>query len=473
MARAMRRRDFVRLAALAGLGAAGGAVPGCRRPLRGNGRNVLLVTIETTRADHVGAYGYARETTPRFDAWSAGGVLFEQHSSVSPRTNPSVASILTARYPHEHGTRSILLPLERECRSLGEIFRDAGYRTAGIQTHPRLVSASGFGQGFDEYLDDFRGHPRADQSLGLAWEWIESASRGRRPWFLWVHVMDPHWPYEPPESWASRFGPPDPRPQRLYEDLRAKRRRIGQVIFRNEMPPDEVAAFVNLYDAEIRFTDEELGRLLGRLERAGLSEKTAVCVTADHGESLGEHDYFFEHGDLGTEPEIRVPLAIALPGAIPAAVRVPWTTRSIDIAPTLLDLAGLPAEGTFRGSSLAPYWNGGTVEDRPCFGETDRSLHEENDRREVEGVAGKRRWVRLGPYKLVHVPRRDGPPERHLFDVRADFAESRDLFETEAEVAGLLGRMLDAWLAEDAGFLRPTRISPELYETLRSLGYVN
>ena len=469
----MRRREFVRLLAMAGIGSAAAGSSGCGRKVRGNGSNVLLVTIETTRADHVGAYGYTRETTPHFDDWASRGVLFEQHSSVSPRTNPSVASILTSLYPHEHGVRSILLPLEAENRTLGEIFRDAGYRTAGVQTHPRLVAASGFGQGLAEYLDDFRSYPTADRSLGLAWDWMEKASRGTRPWFLWVHVMDPHWPYEPPAPWDVRFGPPDPRPARLYEDLRARRRTIGPVIFRNRMPPDEVEAFVNLYDAEIRFTDEALGRLLERLEDTGLASRTAVCVTADHGESLGEHDYFFEHGDLGTQPEIHVPLAIRFPGAIPSGGRVPWTTRSIDLAPTLLDLAGLSPDGGGRGASLAPLWSGSGGEDRPCFGETDRSLHEENDRRELAGVAGKRRWVRLGRHKLVHIPHASGTPERKLFDVIRDGQENNDIADTEPALFERLGRMLDGWMAEDDGKTRAYSVSPELYETLRSLGYVN
>lgn len=466
------RRTFLKTVGLAGLSVAGGVV-GCRPTVRGNGRNILLVTIETTRADHVSAYGYRRETTPRFDRWAERGALFERHSTVSPRTNPSVASILTGVYPHEHGVRSILLPLDVESRTLGEIFRRAGYATAGVQTHPRLVRASGFGQGLETYLDDFARYPRADQSLGLAWEWIDGARRRGRPWFLWVHVMDPHWTYDPPAPWRTLFGPEDPRPARLYEALRTRRRTIGPVIFRNSMPADEVAAFVDLYDAEIRFTDEALGGLLDRLEREGLAERTAVCVTSDHGESLGENDYFFEHGDLGSQPEIHVPMAIVAPGGVPSGVRVAATTRSVDLAPTLLALAGLEPEGQMRGVSLLGLARGEETEDRVCFGETDRSLHEENTRREVDGIAGKWRWVRRGRHKLLHVPRSGGVVERRLFDVEADTLETRDLAGANPGLAAEFGALLDAWLAEDRREEREYRVTPELYETLRSLGYVN
>jgi arylsulfatase A-like enzyme len=197
-------------------------------------------------------------------------------------------------------------------------------------------------------------------------------------------------------------------------------------------------------------------------------------VTADHGESLGEQRYFFEHGDLGTQAEIHIPLAVALPGAIPPRTRVPYATRSIDVAPTILDFVGLPADGRFRGVSLRPLLDGTERADRLCLGETDRSLHEEAaDRRELEGIAGKRRWARLGRYKLVHVPRRDAPAQRLLFDVESDPGETTDVAGAHPEVVGDLARRLDAWLAEDTQQDREYHISPELREALRSLGYIN
>lgn len=305
---------------------------GCR-PVRGNGTNVLLVTYETTRADHLSAYGYARDTAPAMARLASEGVLFESHLTVSPRTNPSLASLMTSSYPQQHGVRNLLLPLEPENRTLAEALRAAGYQTYAIQTHPRLVRASGFAQGFDRYDDDVAAHPLADRASALAAAWIARASRGSRPWFAWVHLMDPHWTYEPPAPWRTRYASDDPRPWALYDDLRARRATIGPVIFQNRMPADEVASFVALYDGELRFTDEALAALLLGVEDAGVASRTLVVVTADHGESLGEHRYFFEHGDLGTEPEIHIPLVMRLPGTIPAGRRVTATERSIDVAP--------------------------------------------------------------------------------------------------------------------------------------------
>lgn len=174
----------------------------CRPEVRGNHQNVLLVTLETTRADHLGAYGYSRDTSPRLDALARGAVLFERLSTVSPRTNPSLASLMTSRFPHEHGVRNLLLPLEPENRTLAEILRASGYVTGAVQTHPRLVASSGFAQGFDTYDDAYAEHPLADQACGVARDWIDRRSRGARPWFLWLHLMDPHWTYAPPPGLA-------------------------------------------------------------------------------------------------------------------------------------------------------------------------------------------------------------------------------------------------------------------------------
>ena len=447
---------------------------GCRPALQGNGRNLLLVTLETTRADHLSLHGYGRQTSPALARFAARAAVFEAATSVSPRTNPSLATLLTSRFPHEHGVRNLLLPLEPENRTLAEVLRDAGYRTGAIQTHPRLVRGSGLEQGFSDYLDDFRDHPLADQACSKAAAWIERANRKGRPWHLWIHLMDPHWTYDPPASVRTAFAPDDPRPARLYADLAARRRTIGPVIFRNTMPPDEVAAFVALYDAEILHTDRALGALLDRLAADGTLERTVVASTADHGESLGEHDYIFEPGDLGTQAEIHVPLVLAAPAGagVTAGSRTAASVSTLDLAPTLLELLQVPTGGTFRGRSLLPVL-AGAEGDRSCFGETDRAMHEENTRREVEGVAGKWRWIRRGPFKLMHRPRAGGTAGRALYDLAADPGETVDVSAAHREVADRLGRELEAWLSEDSGEEREYHITDEAREILRSLGYVN
>jgi arylsulfatase A-like enzyme len=436
--------------------------------------NLLLITFETTRADHLGAYGYDRATSPRIDDLARAGTLFERALATSPRTTPSIASLLTSHYPQEHGVRTLLMPLTPENRTLAEILREAGYATGAVQTHFRMRASTGFAQGFETYHDATAAERPADQACRIARDWIRAASSGDRPWFLWVHLLDPHWTYEPPPSMRSLFGPEDPRPWDLYRRLTQRQVSNGDVIFRNRMPPDEVAAFVNLYDAEIRFSDAEMGTLLDLLDDLAIRERTVVVFTSDHGESLGEHAYFFEHGDFGTAPEIHVPLVIAAPGRMPAGVRVPWTVPNIDVAPTILELLEIPAEARFRGASLLPLArSAGAGEDRSCFGETGKKFHAQNTRREVEGVEGKWRWIQRGRFKLLHEPRASGSPQRRLYDLESDPGETRDAWTDHAGVAARMGRAMDAWIAEDTRLVREPVISPEDRERLRSLGYVD
>ncbi len=444
----------------------------CRPPVRGDGDNVLLVTIETTRADHLGLYGYGRDTTPRLARFAAGGAVFLRHATVSPRTNPSLAALMTSTYPHENGVRNLFLPLEPENRTVAETLRAAGYLTGAIQTHPRLVAASGFAQGFDDYDDRVADHPLAGAACDAAWTWIRKHDGGSRPWFLWMHLFDPHWTYDPPSPWRSAFGPEDPRPREVYAELDAGRITNGSVIFQNRMPGDEVAAFVRYYDGEIAYTDDALGTLLDRLRDAGIDRRTIVVVTADHGESLGENQYFFEHGDLGSQPEIHIPLIVSRPGKVPAGARVAYTTSSIDVIPTILDLAGVPSEGSYRGVSLLPLARG-TGGDRACFGETDRSLHEENTRREMAGIAGKWRWLEQGRFKMVRIPHRDGSIEHRLYDLQNDPGETADASALYPEIAADFRKRLEAWVREDHGVDREYHITPELRQQLRSLGYLN
>ncbi len=447
-------------------------LPGCRPPVRGAGWNVLLVTYETTRADHLSAYAYCRATSPHLEALARRGVLFERFYAVSPRTNPSLASLFTSRYPHEHGVRNLLLPLEPDNATLAEILREHGYVTEAVQTHPRLIASSGLAQGFDDYDDRYAEHPLADQAARNAAARLRRLARGARPWFLWVHLMDPHWTYDPPPPWRTAFGPEDLRPRGLYAEIAARRRRMGEIIFRNRMAQDEVQAFVDLYDAEIRFADEALGTLWRTLEELEIAGRTIVIVSADHGESLGEHDYFFEHGDFGFEPEIRIPLVLVAPSGLPAGVRVSATASNIDVAPTVLELLDLPPHPAFRGRSLLPLVRG-EESDRLCFGESGKRFHEENTRREIEGPEGKWRWLVHGKHKLMYAPRASGDPAWRLYDLDADPGEAVDLAAERPDLAGRMRQALAAWLREDPGEPRDYHIAPETREVLRSLGYVD
>ncbi len=386
--------------------------------------NVLLVTIDTLRADRLGCYGYGPAATPILDALAARGVRFTTAVAHAPLTAPSHASILTGLLPLGHGVRdngAFVLPPSPT--TLAEVFRDAGYRTAAFVSGFPLDHRFGFARGFETYDDqmlrgrDSRRTPYVErtavESTRRAVDWIRAAPA---PWFVWVHYFDPHAPYEPPGELAARFAS-------------------------------------SPYDGEIASVDRELGRLLTASDTAPSS--ALVLVTSDHGESLGEHGEA-THGVFVYDATLRVPWIMAGPGIARGRVSS-VVARGIDVAPTLLDYAGLRVPRGLQGRSLRPAANGREMPDAPAYAE---SLF----CRLNLGWAELHAW-RTARWKLVEAPR----PE--LYDLDADPAETRDVSvdrEDEAEaLRSALRRALEA---------RPPDASTvpgnEVRERLRALGYV-
>ncbi|MBA3297613.1 MAG: sulfatase, partial [Acidobacteria bacterium] len=270
--------------------------------------NILLITVDTLRADRLGAYGYAAARTPVLDRLATGGVRFADATAHAPLTYPSHVAILTGRYPGAFGVRlNGMDPLPASAVTLAERLKAAGYRTGAVIGSVVLDQSCGLSQGFDDYDDAIAAAPRATMAMAdlqrraseitaAAGEWI-SGQQG--PWFLWAHYYDPHLPYSAPAKYAA-------------------------------------AATGRPYDAEIAYVDAEIGALLKRVDRT----RTAIVVTADHGEALGAHGEP-DHGFFLYDATLRVPLIVAAPGLEPRVVRE--QVRSIDIAPTIAQLAGLPS----------------------------------------------------------------------------------------------------------------------------------
>jgi choline-sulfatase len=419
------------VAGAAALAAAGALVLYFRTPSRATGSpsrpNVLLVTVDTLRADRLGSYGYAAAATPELDALAAAGARFESATAVAPLTAPSHASILTGLTPPRHGVRDNGQALGPGAPTLAEALRSAGYVTGAFVSGFPLDRRFGLGRGFDEY-DDRLPHgedPRraayveraGPETTAAALRWMDSVGAGR-PWFAWVHYFEPHSPYEPPEPWRARF---------------AKRP----------------------YDGEVAAVDAEIGALLRRLQERGARANTVVLVTADHGESLGEHGEE-THGVFVYEATLRVPLILAGAG-VPAGKVAGATARGIDLAPTLLDLAGAAAIG--EGRSLRPALDGTAVRDEPAYGE---SLFT----RLNLGWAPLHAW-RSGRFKLIDAPR----PE--LFDLSADPGETRNVAAAHPDVVESLQRQLRAALAAAPAPNAPGATpDPEVARRLAALGYL-
>jgi len=293
----------------------------------GKNWNLILLTIDTLRADHLGCYGYAQLTSPAIDHLAGEGIIFENAFCQRPKTSPSFASIHTGTYPVRHGISGAMQALAAENRTMAEYLHESGWRTGAVITNGNLYPAFGFDQGFEEYI---HGHKDARTGADLAMKWLKENSGREKPWFLWVHFTDPHTPYAPPEPYKMLFS------KASSQDESPTKRQI------------------DLYDGEIRFCDDQVKRILQWIEEHSLFQNTVVVFTADHGESLGEHDYYFEHGLHPYEPSARIPLIIRAPGISKAHFRSKAMVGTVDILPTILDALDIDKRKEIQGKSLIP-----------------------------------------------------------------------------------------------------------------------
>jgi arylsulfatase A-like enzyme len=369
--------------------------------------------------------------------------------------------MLTGLHPITHRVIKNGLSLGLAYDTLPELMRDRGYRTGAIVSAFVLDRRFGLAQGFDHYddeipqrettwqVEDFHGHRvpggfdrRADFTTARAIGWLR-AENARRPFFLFVHYFAPHAPYAPPPEYARRFAP-------------------------TGVPPENDAHQVGLYDAEIAFTDHEVGRLLSELHRLALAKDTLVIVTADHGEGLRQHQVMY-HGQHIYEEAVRVPLVMRLPGVIPAGVRIGQPVEHVDLARTILDFIGAGLPSGFPGRSLAPALlnRQRLPADHPVF------LH----RRHFEGGDAEGFWakgelfgIRRDSWKYI-----EGEDEqrRELYHLSSDPTERVNLVSERADETARLARELAAWRARSSGH-RPVidRMTPEDEERLKALGYV-
>src|SRR5215213_1120565 len=304
--------------------------------------NVLLITIDTLRADHLGAYGYARPTSPNIDRLARAGVLFRRAKAQWPKTSPSFASMLSSTYGHTNGLiRTTAQRMPDRFLMLAELFKAGSYDTSAAVANVNLARRFNFDQGFDKYVEiwkegqDHRLRTELVTRHGL--DLLEQASRSR-PFFLWLHYLDPHARYEPPPRFNEMFvGDRHFDPARRAPLNDAVEADVGGIPARSNLgKEDRIAYYVAQYDAEIRYVDEQVGLLLEDLEKRGLAGETLVVLTADHGESLGDHNYFFEHGRLPYEDCVRVPLILRGPGTGTPGRIVRSPVELIDVLPTLL-----------------------------------------------------------------------------------------------------------------------------------------
>ncbi len=409
--------------------------------------NVLLISLDTTRADRLGAYGFDGVSTPNIDSLAADGALFEQCASPAPLTVPAHASLMTGTYPFTHGVRDNgRYVLAEESRTLAEALAEGGWATGAQVGVFVLNRGTGLEQGFTTYRDTSdaatpaastapvpisqreTNELRADVVADGARDWLRRQAKG--PFFLFVHFFDPHAPYDPPEPFRSQHAAPEREPA------------------------------LNRYLGEIAWVDHQVGRLLDELRELELEGDTLVVLTADHGEAFGEHQEI-GHSYFIYDTTVRVPLVVRLPGRIEAGRRIATQVRLIDVAPTVLELVGAPPLPEAQGVSLVPYLAGSSA-NRPLVAYAE-SLAPYLDYRYSALAA-----LRTEQWKYIRAPREE------LYDLAADPAELDNVADAHPELVGRMRERLarlvaDAWPAATSadGELDAARRA-----RLESLGYL-
>lgn len=417
------------------------------RDAYGRAKGVLLVSIDTLRRDHVGAYGYRRPTTPRLDALAAEGLLAEDAVSTSSWTLPAHLSMLTGADPGAHGGTDMRHGYNRRVPTLPALLRANGYATRAITSHLYVSPVYGLDEGFDRL--DFHQDRRASDVADRA---IDALDRhGDRPFFLFLHLYDPHWHYDPPEETRKLFvGPYQGSITGLWRDFSSRSAA--------EVSEGDLQHLLALYDAEIRYADQEVGRVLDHLRARGLDRSTLVVVTSDHGEEFLEHGSW-EHQKTLYEEVVRIPLVARGPGIAPRREKAPVSL--LDVAPTALAWAGLAVPPSMRGRSLLQ-----PPGDREAYGETD---HTTDGSRKLFLRAAADRWkaiLSLGPDGAVR--------SEEWYDLRADPRETRSVPPGSAAADPIRQRALARWKAgRGSGPERPVCLTPEQTERLRALGYVD
>lgn len=436
--------------------------------------NVVLISVDTLRPDHLSLYGYPRKTSPFLDEFFADGEIWENVYAAEASTAPSMASILTGRLPQNHGVRLFYQHLGSEIPTLADLLSEHGYETAAVVSNVVLTAeAMGLDERFDHYddfVDEREGvrpvwERRASRTTDAALAWLSSRENDAKPHLLWVHYIDPHGPYRAPEDKPLEFSHEGreeidliriPRYTRLAED------------------PGDALRYIDRYDEEIAYTDREIGRLLEEYRKSGEVANTIFIFTSDHGESLTDAHIAFKHGFDALEPVMRVPLAVRRPGGSAKRMQAPVSTT--DIAPSILSWLGMPLPEAFDGFVL---------DQRPV--DAPVSLEATNRKSQTRAaVAGREKWMirRNAKGEIVH------RTTKKLPIVRASDAEPQTAEPPDGPWRdGTASRVLAEWIDTDdfpegiatrinpgtqirAPKVAPGRSEREI-EGLRALGYVD
>ncbi|MFT5052641.1 MAG: arylsulfatase A-like enzyme [Chlamydiales bacterium] len=425
------------------------------------GMNLLFVSLDTVRADHVGCYGYERPTTPVIDALAADGHRFDSAYTVMATTLPAHLSMFTSLFPAQTGVLANGFKVPDGVHTMAERMAAEGFRTGGFVSAIPLDESVNIGQGFDVYDSPGREPRKGGDTCAVAMDWIDAGTKSGDPFFCFVHMYDPH-------SWYQTDEPAFTKPFKapLGQALPPERGFLNNPLNRATRSKS-----IDAYDAGIRYADAQVGKLLKFLEDRNLRENTIVIVISDHGETLDElyktERYAFDHGEFLSRRELRIPLVIWLPGSY--AERGPAVHDSLvnvlDVMPTVLDLLGLPCALPFSGRSLTNLMDAQPLPARLHFSQR-RSL-ERGDQKHLSGqelsvTDGRWHWVRSDARKSK------------LFDTRSDPNEAENVITEFPDQVSSMKTSLQNWIQvmSTSFWESDGELSPEDAAALRGLGYL-
>ncbi len=461
--RAGRLLGLVFLGTLAGCGGGGSSFDPSNAP------NLVLISIDTMRPDFLGCYGYERDVSPAIDALATEGTVFEDVTSASPWTLPSHATMLTGQYPSTHGVETSERALTET--TITSWLKQAGYQTFAVANahnvgHPRYGLLAGFDPDHAVYVPEIEvnGGPifnRAKLILQHGMRMLD-ARDPELPFFLFLHFYDVHTDFTPEERWRQAFVEPYQGDMSTVTiEMVKKRNKVlrGQDVFR----PEDFAFLEQMYDAEIRTFDERMKVFFDYLEAKGLSDETVVCITSDHGEEYGEHGSIL-HGRTHYQELVRIPWILRGPG-VPAGQRVERPVHLVDVVPTLLSLAGMPALPGVDGYDATLSWRDPSALPslRYLFSEADHNnLVNGQTRNNFKKSVRLENWVLH--YNLV-------TGTKELYDLEKDAFERNDLAAQEPERVQQLFEKLEAYMQREGSAKDIGEVSAEEQEKLEALGY--
>ncbi len=437
--------------------------------------NVVVLSTDTTRADHLPFYGYHRNTAPELTKLAQQGIVFENAIAAHANTAPSHASVFTGLWPNNHGITLNGKSLKKNTHTLGSILQKEGYETAAFISGGTLKKHTRLHHGFGTYEDNIRFSRAAADTANIAMRWLRSMATSKKPFFMFMHSFDPHQPYLPELDHLDHFRKPEIIE---YTSFHNKHTHGTNAFDLNQHPiPEHVGKeLIDRYDADIHQSDQALGRVVQALRQMNLLDRTIIVLMSDHGESHTERNWKFDHGAQPYEEQLHVPLVLRFPGA-QLRQRVEPLVHHVDVTPTVLDALGIQTPVPMDGRSLIPL-----LTHHPTKADWNRIVYSHCRTEPVRmtnlGQSFKQRGLayvlRTQTHKYIEFPKTDGTWFPQMFDLVVDPEEKTDISQIRTPLRNGLEQQLHQWRDQFSNPSTPDKpMTPEILEQLKALGYVH